>query len=346
MTIFLAADITVPGKTANMAMVYGVVVLLSVLLVIAYLLWEKRRNSKFLLLFVCVAIVNCGYFLQSLSDTLTYALWANRISYFGAAYSMLIMLLITADVCRFPLGKKSVLLLICISTAAFFLAASGGWSGLYYEQVSISVINGMTRLVKVYGPLHFLYTVYLLLYFLLMAFFIFYAKSKRTIASTKYAVFLAAAVLGNLFVWAVEQLIYVDFEFLSVSYIATEVLLLLVYGLLKDYGIVENSGGMSELPFPAAENAAQAGDLPSDMEKIFEDFAVKLATLSGAEKRIFNYYLEGYEIADIPELAFVSIHTVKKHNRSIYQKLGISSRDELMLYIELFRRCGKLSDLK
>ncbi|MBQ1985319.1 MAG: helix-turn-helix transcriptional regulator, partial [Clostridia bacterium] len=68
-------------------------------------------------------------------------------------------------------------------------------------------------------------------------------------------------------------------------------------------------------------------------------------TLSSAERRILNYYIDGYEIADIPELAFISIHTVKKHNRSIYQKLDIASRDELMLYIELFRCCGRLDEL-
>ena len=36
---------------------------------------------------------------------------------------------------------------------------------------------------------------------------------------------------------------------------------------------------------------------------------------------------------------------MKKHNRSIYQKLEVSSRDELMLYIELLRCCGRLDEL-
>ena len=49
--------------------------------------------------------------------------------------------------------------------------------------------------------------------------------------------------------------------------------------------------------------------------------------------------------ADIPELAFVSIHTVKKHNHSIYQKLEVASRDELMLYIEMFRCCDPMHEL-
>jgi hypothetical protein len=36
---------------------------------------------------------------------------------------------------------------------------------------------------------------------------------------------------------------------------------------------------------------------------------------------------------------------VKKHNRSIYQKLEVASKDELMLYIELLRCCGRLEEL-
>jgi DNA-binding CsgD family transcriptional regulator len=81
------------------------------------------------------------------------------------------------------------------------------------------------------------------------------------------------------------------------------------------------------------------------MEELFHSFTEKVKTLSSAERRILNYYIEGHEPAEIPELAFVSIHTVKKHNRSIYQKLEVASRDELMLYIELFRCCDRLHEL-
>jgi DNA-binding CsgD family transcriptional regulator len=85
--------------------------------------------------------------------------------------------------------------------------------------------------------------------------------------------------------------------------------------------------------------------LPPDMEALFRAFAEQVGTLSSAERRILDYYIEGLDPADIPDLAFISIHTVKKHNRSIYQKLEVASRDELMLYIELFRCCDRLDEL-
>ena len=85
--------------------------------------------------------------------------------------------------------------------------------------------------------------------------------------------------------------------------------------------------------------------LPPKIEELFHTFAERAKTLSSAERAILNYYIDGHEITEIPELAFISIHTVKKHNSNIYQKLGISSRDELMLYIDLFRRLGRLNEL-
>ena len=157
---------------------------------------------------------------------------------------------------------------------------------------------------------------------------------------------LLVAVLLNIGVWAVEQCFREDFEFLSVSYIVTEVILLLLHSMLRDYGIARPEGLLSvQMLTQLNTRKATIGALPPGMEDLFRSFAEKVKTLSSAERRILNYYIEGHETADIPDLAFISIHTVKKHNHSIYQKLGVSSRDELMLYIELFRCCGRLQEL-
>lgn len=334
-------------KTGNMTYVYGAVAVLSVLLLIGYLLWEKKKERNFLFLTGCVAAVNCGYFLLAAAGSLPMAMFANGVSYFGAAYSMLAMLFIISDVCQMKKRKAVRGILIGISTAAFVLAASGDLFGLYYRSVSIAEINGMTRLIKEYGPLHILYTIYLLAYVALMVEIIRYAHKQQRLTSPKYTMLLFVAVLLNIGVWAVEQAIDIDFEFLSVSYIVTEVILLLIYSMLRDYGIVQPGGTVVSVQMLTQLNSQKItpGALPPGMEDLFRSFAEKVKTLSSAERRILNYYIEGYETADIPDLAFVSIHTVKKHNHSIYQKLEVASRDELMLYIELFRCCGRLEEL-
>lgn len=334
-------------KTGDLTILYGAVAVLSVLLFAAYFLWEKKRERNFLFLLGCVSVANVGYFLLAVAGSLAFSKAANVVSYFGSAYAVLAMMFIIADVCRMERKPWLRYTLIGISTAAFLLAASGDWLGLYYTGVSIKTVNGMTRLVKDYGPLHILYTLYLLGYILGMVGIIQYAWKKQKLTSPKYTMLLMMAVLLNLGVWAVEQAVDIDFEFLSVSYLVTEIILLLLYGVLQDFGLVQPGGSLVSVQMLTQLYSRQLEPekLPPNMEELFQAFAEKVSTLSSAERRILDYYIAGHDATDIPELAFISIHTVKKHNHSIYQKLKVSSRDELMLYIELFRCCDRLDEL-
>lgn len=94
------------------------------------------------------------------------------------------------------------------------------------------------------------------------------------------------------------------------------------------------------------EKPPACSELPPDMALLLERFAGNVKTLTRAEYNIFRYYLNGYEVAQIPAAACISMSTVKKHNGNIYRKLGISSNDELMMYLDLFRRCGCLDRLE
>ncbi len=95
----------------------------------------------------------------------------------------------------------------------------------------------------------------------------------------------------------------------------------------------------------ARNQRLEQGELPPNIAELFDQFVVRKDLLTEAERNILRYYIDGHEIAEIPDLAFISMSTVRKHNRSIYEKLGVSSRDELMLYIDLLRRCGRLQEL-
>ncbi len=334
-------------KIGTLSMVYGVVAHLSVLILLCYFVFDHKKKKRFLALFSCVAVSNCGFFLLSICKSILVAKIANAMSYYGGAFSILVMLRIICEVCQMRKRKWLNWGLFAITLAVATLAAGGDWLGLYYRSVSLNIINGTTHLVKEYGPLHSLYALYLAGYVVLMLLCIAYAAKSKRLSSPKYTLFLLVTVLLNVGVWLVEQAIDEEFEFLSVSYMITEILLLLIYNMLCDYGIIHPETGVLSVQMLTQLNTRQVDPaaLPPGMEDMFRSFSEKAKTLSSAERRILNYYIDGHDIAEIPDLAFISIHTVKKHNRSIYQKLEIASRDELMLYIELFRCCGRLDEL-
>ena len=86
--------------------------------------------------------------------------------------------------------------------------------------------------------------------------------------------------------------------------------------------------------------------LPPGIAVLLRDFAERVGDLTAAERGILHYYIDGHEIEEIPGLAFISMATVRKHNSNLYRKLHVASRDELMLYIDLFRRCDCLDDIQ
>ena len=112
----------------------------------------------------------------------------------------------------------------------------------------------------------------------------------------------------------------------------------------------EKTSGISEIDTLLAFIRQKEKDkgkqkLPEDIEELFAEFSEKAKKLTPTEKTIIKYYAEGIDIHDIPDLCFISINTVRKHNANIYQKLEIGSKEELLLYIELFRRSGRLNEL-
>ncbi len=57
---------------------------------------------------------------------------------------------------------------------------------------------------------------------------------------------------------------------------------------------------------------------------------LQLETLSQREKEILQVLLKGLSYKEIENQLFISVNTVKTHTKSIYSKLGLKNRIELL----------------
>ena len=57
--------------------------------------------------------------------------------------------------------------------------------------------------------------------------------------------------------------------------------------------------------------------LPPDL---FNEFIERTKTLTAAERQIFEHYMNGLTPKEVTETMFISINTLKTHNRHIYEK--------------------------
>ena len=339
-TLGLSGCSSVGDGAASQSIIYGVAAILSALLLIGCLFLVRKKRQWFVLLFSSVLVVNIGYTVLSVSSGLEMALWANRVSYLGSVFLPLAMLMIILNITNTRTKRWVPISLFSLAVIVFLIAASPGILPIYYKEVSFEVVNGVSALVKVYGPLHPLYLVYLLGYFSAMIAVIIRASIKKTFDSTAHAVIIAMAVFVNIGVWFIEQISSIDFEFLSVSYIITELFLCGVHMVMNENQRLRELVQQKEEALRTTSTDVSRADRVVSSE-MMEYFAQGLDTLTSQERQIYEAYLSGMSTKDIMIELNIKENTLKFHNKNLYSKLGVSSRKQLL---EVYRAIK--SDMK
>ena len=146
-----------------MSVVYGITMAISLMMLIGYLSIIRKKDKWLLAVFIAVTIVNMGYFMLSLSKTVEFALVANKIAYFGSIFLPMFMLLTIFDLSNIRYNKVLPISLAVVGVLVFALVCTTGYLPWYYKEVSLGYADGASKLIKVYGPAHISYLIYLML---------------------------------------------------------------------------------------------------------------------------------------------------------------------------------------
>ena len=272
-------------------------------------------------LFLSVAVTNIGYFALSVSPNLVLAMTSNTIAYLGSVYISVFMFLTIASMCKLKIPNKVVALLLCIGVIVFVIATSAWYSDIYYVDVAIERVNNATVLVKTYGVLHPIYKVYVILYLVAMIGILVYSFIRKENRSVYVSLYLSFLVAINIGIWLVESILKSRFEFLSVSYVISEILLIMFYSIVKKFIDAQNTP-------PEPIKTVEYFD-SRDSQAAADEFA-QTDLLSKREREVMKLLLEGKKRKEIAEELFVTESTIKKHSASIYKKLEVENRKELL----------------
>ena len=307
---------------------YAICLIAAVGLTVAYLLMVKNKEFWLTMLYISIAVVNLGYLMMSLASTVGFAVFSNDVTYLGSVFLSMFMFLTIVRLCGFEIKKAHVITCASLGAAMFAIIVSSPMLPLYYKSVDIEIIDGAAKLVKEYGILHPVYMVYLLGYFAAMIGTIIHSVKKKKIAKPKLAGFIAAVVFSNLLMWLFEKLVSWEYEFLSVTYIASELLLVLVYWMMQDYVLKR------DIPMFTQAESEQLGidiaTMPMDVKIGKVLLRLKNGeTLAPREREVLELILQYKKRREIAELLYVSESSVKLYTRTLYSKLGVSCREEL-----------------
>ena len=70
----------------------------------------------------------------------------------------------------------------------------------------------------------------------------------------------------------------------------------------------------------------------------YQNFLNGMETLTKTERKIFDWYLSGKTAKEILELSGTKESTLKFHNHNILNKLGVSSRKQMLRYAALMKQ--------
>lgn len=300
-----------------MALVYAIIFAVSILMLPAYflLVHKKQQEPWLLLLFICIATVNLGYLLLSLSKTVEAALIANKLAYLGQVFILLCMLMIISKLCGITYPKWVAGVLIGPSLLVYAMVLTTGHLDWYYKSVTLTHVDGAAKLVKEYGVLHTVYLVYVLAYFAVMLVLIGISLKKAKGESQKLAGLALVVVIGNIGMWLVEKLISWNFEFLAISYLMSECILFFVYWTMQDYIHIKDVSAV----------------VPSGDEMQTKRLElVRERGLTGKESEVLACILVGQSRKQMAAELHISENTVKTHVKHIYEKLGVSGREEIL----------------
>jgi DNA-binding CsgD family transcriptional regulator len=248
-----------------------------------------------------------GYLLLSIAEftnRLPFATAANTVVYLGSVFLTPCLYMSVRRLCserRLAWLKWGV---IGLALLVFGAIATTPWTGLYYKEVMFDQ-NGLFD--KVYGPLHPLYKVYLIAYFVAMIVTVARSLRRQRFPSQKQAALITAIVFGNITLWLVEQIIPGPFEYMAAFYLFSEMLLLGLHWLMQD----------TVHPTPTTPMEILLSRLP------------KGVSLHPREQEVLTAILDNVPRKEIASRMNLSENTIKTYTRNLYHKLGVSSREEL-----------------
>ncbi len=220
--------------------IYLIALVFAVLNIVLLIESGIRPDIYTVLLMSAVVVANGGYLAVAVSKTVDAAIIGNSLIYLGGCYLPFFVFSIGTNLTGITPHRWVKLFLVALSTFVIGCTFTVGRSSIYYKSVSITDAGGFTVLIKEYGPLHIAYYVMLAMYIIAVAHVTGFAVKRRNIVSYKATILYSFFLFSNVLIYFIDRLLHVKFEINAISYLVTEITILLIYKRVSLYDMTYN----------------------------------------------------------------------------------------------------------
>ena len=233
------------GSVNPVVLYYDILLILSVLLSGTYLfMWHKHFDAHITLVFVMVPVICLGYVLRAHAASLTEALAANKLVYLGGCYLQLIVLLVIMALCNIRMGRAGRILktlAFALSTLVYVYVLNPMKSGDFYMSAELENVNGLAVLRKEYGPMHSVFQVMVIIYYILSISILIYCLVRKNQISRKNLGLLLFPETLAVIAFFVGKKVLRDLELVPVTYVVAQVTYLVIVSRVALYDVTDTA---------------------------------------------------------------------------------------------------------
>ena len=220
--------------------IYGAAFVISILMVILLAFVGYRRDiTYYLLVFVAVTVSNLGFYIQAAAQSMEAAVIGHRLMYIGGVFIPMMMLCSVMQLCKIKVKRGPAAVMVAYCLIVLYYAFQIDTRTDYYRSIDLGTKNGITYIIKEYGPMH---NLFLLLLFGFMAAtlgVILYSFFKKKDVSRQIILSLLVAEVASIGCYAYRT-IFDGVDWTAVAYVLDEILILFFIQKISMYEVSDS----------------------------------------------------------------------------------------------------------
>lgn len=226
-----------------MLMFYGGFFLASLALSLLYVyIWHKHFNVNFTLLFMLIPIANMGYAMIANADVIEEAMAGMKFVYLGGCFAPFLILQSTLEICDIKISRFTRTMLLLICTGIYSTVLTMGNSELFYKDASfVKAEDGSGMLTeKVYGPMHTVFYIVVISFFLISIFGAVYSYFNKRDISRKLILLILIPELLTMCSYFGGHIISGSDAMIPVSYVFAQIMYIIIIHRICLYDITDS----------------------------------------------------------------------------------------------------------
>ena len=198
---------------------------------------SPKQSGSYQVLFFAILVSCLGHLFLALSTNVDQVIIANKMNYVGAIFLPFLTFDACLSICNFRFPNWGRIILILLTFFVYGLAATVGFSDIYYKTIEYVVIYGAGNYVATYGWGHDLFNIMMVGYGIANVSLIVYTFIKKRNVSYKSLIALSMLSMASILALFISRFLTSDTLVMPTVYVFDQVILLYIWNKVTHYDI-------------------------------------------------------------------------------------------------------------